>query len=140
MEFKEEEIIKLPETREVLFEKFGGEDMIKQIDMQEFFYNKLDCCQIIMLEECPNSFFFIKKATYLFEIYNFDEKEQKQKSKNGYFCVRYDEIWSVFESRYGLNYQQIQVFIQGQVEKLLKLNGFTPSLLKRFSQRWWKSS
>ena len=137
MDFKEGDIIKLPEKREVLFEKWN-EESSKQIEMENFFYEKLNGCQIRFLKDYPNYTFFIKNDKCLFEIYKFNEKTQKSKNRN--FNVRYDEIWSVFENRFALDYQQIQVFIEHEVEKLLKLNGFTPSLLKRFSQRWWKSS
>ena len=121
--FKEGDIIRLPEKREVLFEKYS-----KQIEMENFFYEKLNGCEIRFLKNHPNYTFFIKNDKCLFEIYEFDEKTKKQESKNGYFNVRYDEIWSVFYSRFGLDYEQIQVFITSQVEKLLKLNEFTPLL------------
>ena len=122
MEFKEGEIIRLPEKREVLFEKYS-----KQIVIEAFFYEKLNGCEIRFSEEYPSYIFFVKKDKCLFEIYNFDKERRKQESKNGYFNVKYDEIWSVFETRFELDYQQIQVFIQGEVEKLLKLDGLTPA-------------
>ena len=129
MELKEGETIKLLETREVLFEKFVGEELSKRIEMKNFFYKKLNGCEIMFLKKYTDYIFFIKKDECLFEIYKFDKERKKQESKNGWFNVRYDEIWSVFENRYGLNYQQIQVFVQHEVEKLLKLDGFTPKIL-----------
>ena len=121
MEFKDGDIIRLPEKRGVLFEKYS-----KQTEMEHFFYEKLNGCQIRFLKDYPKYLFFIKNDKCLFEIYNFDEKKRKQELKNGHFNVRYNEIWSVFGNQFQLNHQQIQVFISGQVEKLLKLEGFTP--------------
>ena len=46
--------------------------------------------------------------------------------KNGYFWVDYDKIWSVLESKYGLNDQEISELIKGMVEEHLKLEGVTP--------------
>ena len=129
MEFKKGDIIKLPEKREVLFEKYS-----KQIEMKNFFYEKLNGCEIRFLKEYPSYIFFIKNNEILFEIYEFDktkkqESTKNQESKKGNFNVRYDEIWSVFENRFALGYEQIQAFITSQVEKLLKLNRFTPDSL-----------
>ena len=69
MELKEGETIKLLETREVLFEKFVGEELSKRIEMKNFFYKKLNGCEIMFLKKYTDYIFFIKKDECLFEIY-----------------------------------------------------------------------
>ena len=47
-----------------------------------------------------------------------------QKNKN-IFWVKYD-IWSNFESKYNLNYQEIKKLLAGIVEEVLNYKGVTP--------------
>ena len=54
-----------------------------------------------------------------------------QDSKNHYFKVRYDIIWQVFESKYNMNYQQIQEFIRGILERDFKLGGYTAKAMNK---------
>ena len=46
--------------------------------------------------------------------------------KSGEFWVNYKEIWSIFESEFGLNYYQIKEFIRDMVEQHFNLNYTTP--------------
>ena len=64
----------------------------------------------------PNSIFYMKGDKVLFE---FD-------TKGKVLWVHYSKIWSVFESKYGLEYQQIRALVKKVVENTLKLEGITP--------------
>ncbi len=50
----------------------------------------------------------------------------QQDYKNGNLWIRYSLIWSVFESKFGLKYDQIRDFIKGWVETNLGWKGLTP--------------
>jgi len=62
----------------------------------------------------PNSKFFIKDKKCFLEL-----------EKSDLWCD-YDNIWSVFESQFDMNYKQIQDFIKDMVEEHLNMNGVTP--------------
>ena len=113
-------ILRLPETRIILFEKWN-EKSSKQIEMEDFFYGMLNNCEIKTSEKYKD-IFYVKDDL----IYFYHRKNSSQESKNEFFLVRYSVIWSVFETRFKLSYNEIQVFIQHQVEEHLKLEGFTP--------------
>jgi len=55
----------------------------------------------------------------------------QQDYKNGYLWVRYSLIWRVFETKFGLNYDQIRGFIAGWVEKNTEWRGLTPTRLQK---------
>lgn len=126
----------LPERREVLFEKYAGKERVMLNEMENFLYEKLNGCEIKISEkeEYKDYVFYVKEDIILF--YHRREELLKQESKNGYFNVRYDEIWSVFERRFGLDYEQIQVLIKREVERHLKLEGLTPFLQELLPQYW----
>ena len=42
------------------------------------------------------------------------------------FWVDYEEIWSIFESKYSMNYLQIHAFVKDVLERDFKLRGYTP--------------
>jgi hypothetical protein len=46
-----------------------------------------------------------------------------QDSKNGGFWIKYAEIWSVLQSKYGLNDTDIQTIIYGYIEETYNLKG-----------------
>jgi hypothetical protein len=84
----------------------------------------------------PNFLFGFKDDIYLFEIYKSKEINQQkiianyrfgleQDLKNANFWLDYDKIWSVFESKFGMNYNEIKSFMNGMVEKHFKMKGFT---------------
>jgi hypothetical protein len=50
----------------------------------------------------------------------------QQDYKNGQLWVQYYLIWSVFESKFGLNYNEIRDFIAGWMETNTGWNGLTP--------------
>ena len=63
-----------------------------------------------------NDLFYFYKENYLFD----------QDKKYKYFYISYDNIWSVFELKFNLNYQEISDFMKGMVDKHFKLKGYTP--------------
>lgn len=98
-------------TRKVLFEKFD----IKH-EMEIFFLSFLDGCEIKLSEKYPGSIFFIKNDVVLFE----------QETKNKYFYIRYDSIWWVFGSKYGLDYFEIRSFTKEMLgTHIKKFEGYT---------------
>ena len=73
-------------------------------------------------EELPPNPDYKNSVFYKFEnkiIFEYNEK-------NGDFWIDYDEIWEIFESKYGLNYQQIRTLIKGMLEKHYKFKDLTP--------------
>jgi len=103
------------------------------LDLIDGFEWKLD------LNEYPNSLFAFKNDDCLFEIYNGDGLNQKkiianyrfgleQDFKNAAFWFHYDKIWSVFESKFDMKYNDIQSFMKGMVEKHFKIRGITTRL------------
>jgi hypothetical protein len=51
-------------------------------------------------------------------LYNYNEK-------NGWFYIDFNKIWSVFESKYHLNYYEISLLSKGMVEEHFNLIGIT---------------
>ena len=102
-------------TRKVLFEKIS---IIR--DMEVFFLSFLEGCEIKVSDKYPDYIFFVKGDEILFQ----------QDVKNKYFYVRYNLIWSIFESKYGLNYAETQAFIKDRLETHIKLEGYTPNARK----------
>ena len=62
----------------------------------------LELIDDLEVKNYPDSVFLFKGDFFLFE----------QDSKNDRFWVNYYEIWSVFESEYHMNYEEIQSFIK----------------------------
>ena len=81
--------------------------LIEILDKVEFFYDK----------EYPDSEFYRVDDKILFE----------QDSKNRWFLVDYDKIWSVLESDNDLNYKEIRELIQVMVWERLKRKVDTPT-------------
>jgi hypothetical protein len=54
----------------------------------------------------------------------------QQDYENGYLWVRYSLIWSVFETKFGLNYQQISDFIKGWMKKNTEMGPLTPRAIE----------
>lgn len=97
-------------------------NIIKENDKHMAMINFLDPfltnLELIVSEEYPDTLFFKQNNEILFEFdYN---------SENKYFWVDYSKIWVVFETKFGLNYNEIQAFIKYQVEKGIKIGDITP--------------
>jgi len=67
-------------------------------------------------EKYPDYIFYKKGKEIIFD-YN---------KKNGYVTVNYEEIWSFFESFFGMKYEQIQEVLNYWLEETFKLEGYTP--------------
>jgi len=76
-----------------------------------------DQLEIVTSEKYPNSVFFRKDGKVVME----QDKEYKD------FWVDYHEIWSFFESFFGMEYEQIQEVLRYWLEENFKLKGYTPS-------------
>ncbi len=109
-------------TRKVLVEKFSPQKA-KKIEMRNFFISKIDGCELYVNDIYPYYIFYIKNINGNNEILM--EKHEKSKT----FCIKYDGIWSVFESLYMLQYDEIQSFTQITFDELLKLQGYKTCLL-----------
>ena len=78
-----------------------------------------DQLEVVTSENYPESVFFRKNGKVVME----------QDKKDKYFWVSYDEIWSFFESFFGMEYQQIREVLSYWLEETLKLEGYTPETL-----------
>ena len=65
----------------------------------------------------PDSVFYFKNDEFFFE----------HDLKSGYFYCSYSKVWSFFETKFGLNYDQISDLIKSTVEGHFKLGSITPS-------------
>ena len=72
--------------------------------------------EIVKSKHYPDSVFFKKNGKVVME----------QDKKNKYFWFHYDNIWSFFESFFGMEYKQIQEVLSYWLEETLKLKGYTP--------------
>ena len=77
-----------------------------------------DKLEIVKSPKYPNSIFYIKNGQVVME--------QDLKKKNFYF--HYDEIWSFFESFFGMEYSEIQQLMEVWLEETLNLEGYTPQI------------
>ena len=84
---------------------------------ERFLIDILDKVKFIYDKEKPDSEFYQVDGEILFE----------QNSKNGWFWVHYDKIWSVLESDFNLKRHEIIKLIQGMVWERLKRKVYTPS-------------
>ena len=84
------------------------------------------------LNQYQNSLFGFKNDDCLFKIYSEGGLNQKkiianyrfeieQDFKNATFWFNYEKIWSVFESKFDMKYNDIQHFMKCMVEKHLKM-------------------
>jgi hypothetical protein len=75
-----------------------------------------DQLEIVNSEKYPGSIFFRKNGKVIME----------QDKENRYFYFDYDEIWSFFESVFGMEYQQVKEVLSYWLEETLKLGFYTP--------------
>jgi hypothetical protein len=112
----EKQLVQLDEARERI-EKL--EKMESKPTPEERFMQLVDGLEILpKKEKWPDSLFFAKNGEIWFE---WDQK-------NNYLWCRYDTVWRVFETEFGLNYDEIQSIIKEQVEQAYGLKGVTPHL------------
>ena len=75
-----------------------------------------DKLEIVKSEEYPNIIFYRKDGVVVME----------QDKENRHFWFSYEEIWSFFESFFGMEDEQIQEVLGYWLEETLKLKGYTP--------------
>ena len=91
---------------------------IKHFDTPEdFFLDVIDGIKIKEQDKFPRSVFWEKNGEILFE----------QDLEANHLWVDYDKIWKVFETIFGLNYQEIKDLLKGMVEEYPNWKGLTPS-------------
>ena len=108
----ENNILNLIPTRKVLLEKHSME-----VEIRDFFIEWLDGCEVVIDKRWPDCVFYGKNKKTLFE----------KNTKCLLLYVRYDMIWSVFESRFGLEDKQTRAFIKNLLDDTLNFKGLTPS-------------
>ena len=108
-------------TRKVLVEKYNSQKA-KETEMREFFISKIDGCELYLNDIYPDYIFYINK-----------NKEGKNEilmekcEKNKTFYIKNTGIWSVFESSYMLQYDEVQLLTQHLLEDLLNSKGYKTS-------------
>ena len=75
-------------------------------------------CEWKIHDDYPKSIFMIKDKKCLFE----------QNHKNVVLYCSYSLVWSVFESRFGLNHNEIRELIAGLLLQDNKMNVLTPNI------------
>ena len=90
----------------------------KEAEMEEFFLSIFKKLTTKKSDKYPNSIFFMDGEKCFAE----------QDNKNKYFWIRYEDFWQVFETKFNMNYKETQAFLNGMLEKHLKLEGFTTNL------------
>ena len=87
------------------------------------------------LEEWENGkypdFIFYKKGDKIIFDYS---------KKNGEVYVNYAEIWSFFESYFGMNHQQIQALTKDWVEERYNLRVTTIIVSDSLTDIWWRNN
>jgi len=111
LENKVSELRKLIEAENIIPKKTKEEVFLEMI-------NGLTIDTETFKKERPNSKFFIKDKKCFLEL-----------EKSDLWCD-YDNIWSVFESQFDMNYKQIQGFIKDMVKEHLNMKGVTPEFFE----------
>ena len=100
-----------------------------EAEMEEFFLSIFKKLTTKKSDKYPDSIFFMDG----------DKCFVEQDNKNKYFGTRYEDFWQVFKTKFGLKYAEIQAFLNGMLEKHLKLEGFTTNIRIPFKSGCWKS-
>ena len=106
--------IDLPQ--ELVDEIKGKLNCNKEKEKEQFFLDCFNGCEILLKD---GSVYYKKEGKVIME----------QDLKNGDFWFQYDKIWSVFETKYSMKYEEIQMFLKSMLDLHLKLSHKLP--LKR---------
>src|SRR5271157_1158348 len=98
---------------------------------KQFFIKEYNECDQKTSKDSPNSVFYVNKNNEIIFEY------EKQNEKNDYFYVSYNKIWSVFESEFGYNYDEIRDLIKGILESHYKLESVTPIMPWIQRRHYW---
>lgn len=115
---KKEELKKLIDsiddsTIEKICDLLRNNESQKNKEMVDFFINKFNGLTVKL--DSGKIKYYTPNGDWLFSLNN----------KKNEFWVSYIQIWSVYESKYNLKYQQIKELIEGILEEHFKLEGFT---------------
>ena len=80
-------------------------------------------------DEYPNHIFFMKDDEVIFD-YN---------KKNGWVYISNEKIWSLLESFFGLEYEEIQDLLKQWAEEHYKLRVRTTSSAAMIPHSWWRN-
>ena len=118
----------LKEKLKDLIKKVGFESTIRVVgsldktfeifDIKEpiDFLNLFNDLESVQSEEYGDYMLYRYKKRHNFMIYD---------RKNGYVYINYDEIWSVLEDKFGLNYGEIQELTRVWLDEVYNLRGVT---------------
>ena len=70
-----------------------------------------------------------EKENWVLLRYNKDHNIMIYDRKNDSVYINYDEIWSVLEDKFGLNYSEIQKLTQRWLDEVYNLRGVTPKFV-----------
>ena len=87
-------------------------------DEERFFLETIDGIEPFKSDKYPQSIFWKKNDTILLDM----------DYKLGCLRVNYKLIWSVFENKYGYDYNDIQSFVEDMVDRHIKLESIAPIL------------
>ena len=124
-------VIKLPETRKVLFEKYNGETAA-----EELFYSLLDGCEkTTRIEKYTNERFlgYKKESEFIFGLYDYSEND-KTSSITHHFQMSskiYFEFLEIF-----MDYFIVCEFVKKQVKKHILFNNYDVSV---FYENSWSN-
>ena len=65
------------------------------------------------------------------EFYKDDKLYFEYDSKNDYLFCSYDNVWNIFEDKYGLNYQEIKDLLKDMLVGSFNMSETTPLLINR---------
>jgi hypothetical protein len=120
-----ESVVKIVGSLDKTFEIF---DIKEPMDFLNIFNN----LESVQSEEYGDYMLYRYKKRHNFMIYD---------RKNGYVYINYDEIWSVLEDKFGLNYGEIQELTRVWLDEVYNLKGVTPeSLSTKIAMRWMRST
>ena len=114
--------ITAPEGYEIDKDKSTFEHIIfkekqdKEKEMSDFLFSMLNKTIREMTDKDKVTYYRASDNEWLFQC----------DCKNGILWVRYSLIWEVFETRFGLKYDQIRDFIAGWVEVNTEWRGLAP--------------
>jgi|ERR1035437_5694032 hypothetical protein len=106
-------------TRQVLFEKYNQEKS-KQIEMTNFFMEKINGCELFKHKDLESVFYIKINGTNGIKPKILMEQDLESKI----FYIKRTDFWSVFELRFELGYDEIQLFTNDVLEKTLKLQDY----------------
>jgi hypothetical protein len=104
-----------------IYKSLSNDEYVYSQEVEEIFLDLwFSCNNAKTYLEHPDSTFYCINEDILFELYI------KQDLKKQFIYCNYAKVWSVFESKYYMKYDDIQQLIKNVVENTLKLGSTTP--------------